>query len=77
MRVLENGDGIGLFLRSGCLLYKDNVAWHHMANPYMLPMHYYEWDWYAENGGTKGFLRNGLVRYRDYAATPGGDKRSH
>ena len=54
MRVLENGDGIGLFLRSGCLLYKDNVAWHHMANPYMLPMHYYEWDWYAENGGTKG-----------------------
>ncbi len=54
MRILENGDGVGLFLRSGYLVYKDNVAWHHMADPYMLPMHYYEWDWYAENGGKNG-----------------------
>ena len=54
LRTLRNGDGVALFLRAGNLVYKDNVFWHSMANPYMLPMDFYEWDFYAENGGTHG-----------------------
>ena len=54
LRTLRNGDGVALFLRAGNLVYKDNVFWHSMANPYMLPMDFYEWDFYGENGGTHG-----------------------
>ena len=54
IRTLRNGDGVALFLRAGHLVYKDNAAWHFMANPYMLPMDFYEWDFYSENGGTHG-----------------------